>query len=307
MRAILLYNAKAGTAASEAELVRGLRDLGWSVDVCEHIEGVDEALENGAEVVVAAGGDGTVATVAKRLAGTAVPMAIIPMGTANNVARSLGLGADPHAAMAGLANTMTRYVDMGCVSTGPTHEYVLEGLGVGLFAYVLGELASEKHKEPRIALRLLADALVAYEPIYLDLEVDGRDLSGEYLLAAVMNAQSLGPGLRFAPRATCEDGKLDVVLVRPEARKSLTAQLRDAAKGGEVHLAGFEALRARRVRLRADGAWGHFDDRPRALAGVVTVAVVEGAVSLLAPWAGTKPPPTDAAGAGSADGSVAGG
>jgi len=146
MRAILLYNAKAGTATSKVEVVQGLRKLGWRVDVCEDIEGVDDALEDGAEVVVAAGGDGTVATVAKRLAGTAVPMAIIPMGTANNVARSLGLGSDPRAAVAGLANPTTRHVDMGCVSTGKTHEYVLEGIGVGLFAYVL---ASTRRRSTR--------------------------------------------------------------------------------------------------------------------------------------------------------------
>ncbi len=283
MRATLIYNKKSGTAASQEAILSGLAEIGWKVDRCLDKKELDDCLCHGTDVVVVAGGDGTIARVAKRLAGTNFPMAIVPMGTANNVARSLGVGVDPTAAILGLAHPVEQRVDLGVVQSRQAKEYFLEGFGVGVFAYVVAEKASKKHKKLPKALRLIADELDDYAPRHVELEVDGRDLSGRYVLAAVMNARSLGPALGVAPEAQCYDGELDVVLVGPEAKQSLVTHLRRAAEEGDVALPTFETTRATHVRVRADGRWAHIDDCARELDGYVDIDVAPGAVKLLTP------------------------
>ena len=281
MRATLIYNPKSGTAASADELVTSLSKIGWQVDRCLPKKELDDCLCHGTEVVVVAGGDGTVAKVAKRLAGTTVPMAVVPMGTANNIARSLGIGVDPAAAVLDLASATERRVDLGVVHGKMEREYFVEGFGLGIFAHVLAERARKKDKKPSRALDLIADELETYAARHVEIEVGGQDLSGNYLLVAVMNTRSLGPALGVAPEAKCDDGQLDLVLIRPEAKRSLLAHLRRAAEHGDVALPAFETTRARRVRLATTG-WAHLDDETRELGGKTVVEVAAGVVKLLA-------------------------
>jgi diacylglycerol kinase family enzyme len=290
MRATLIYNERSGSAASEDDVLADLSDIGWKVDRCLSKKQLDDCLCHGAEVVVVAGGDGTIAKVAKRLAGTEVPMAIVPMGTANNVARSLGIGVDPALAVLGLSHPVERAVDLGVVQTKRARdllfkEYFLEGFGLGVFAHVVAEKATKKDKKLRKAVHLIANELDDYAPRHFELEVDGRDFSGPYVLLAVMNARSLGPALGVAPDARCDDGELDVVLVRPEAKGALVSHLRRAAVEGDIALPTFETARATQVRVVADGRWAHIDDVARQLEGEVNVEVAKGAVKVLAPWA----------------------
>jgi diacylglycerol kinase (ATP) len=130
---------------------------------------------------------------------------------------------------------------------------------------------------------LLADELDEYAARHLHVEIDGCDVSGAYVLAAVMNAQSLGPALGIAPQAKVDDGELDVVLVPPAAKEALVVNLRRAARAGDLALPALDTARARHVRLRADGRWIHIDDAPRELNGCATIDVASGAVRLLAP------------------------
>ncbi len=244
---------------------------------------MDDCICCGAEVVVVAGGDGTVGKVAKRLAGTGVPMAVVPMGTANNVARSLGLGVEACSAVLALKRAAERRIDLGVV-TGPRRkDYFLEGFGVGVFAYVMGEKVNRGDKKLRRALALIADELEEYEPRRFELDVDGSDCSGKYVLAAVMNMRSFGPALALAPEARCDDGELDVVLVRPETKQALVTHLRRAATEGDIALPAFETIRARRVHVGASGRWAHIDDEARQLDGDVSIEVAAGAVRVLAP------------------------
>jgi diacylglycerol kinase family enzyme len=283
MRATLIYNPRSGSALAENEILDQLEDIGWQVDRSMHKKQLDDCICHEVDVVVVAAGDGTVGKVAKRLAGTATPMAIVPMGTANNVARSLGLGVEASTAVLALRRAAERRIDLGIVSSARRRDYFLEGFGVGVFAYVMGEKAGKADKKLRRALGFIAEELEEYEPRRFELDVDGADCSGKYVLAEVMNARSLGPALTLAPEAKCDDGELDVVLVRPEAKRALVAHLRRAADEGDIALPTFETIRARRVSLRADGHWAHIDDQARQLEGATSVTVATGAVKVLAP------------------------
>jgi diacylglycerol kinase (ATP) len=292
VRAMFIYNAKSGGAVTEEELLERLQAIGWGVDRSLSEKELDDCIGHGVDVVVVAGGDGTIARVAKRLAGTDVPMAIIPMGTANNVARSLGLGVEPSSAVLALGRATERHIDLGVVKSQRREDYFLEGFGVGVLAHVMAEKAGENEKRLPRALALIADELEDYEPRPLELEADGTDHSGEYVMAAVMNVRSLGPALTLAPDAKCDDGKLDLVLVRPESKRILVAHLRRAAEEGDIALPAFERTPVKHVRLRADGRVVHIDDAVRQFEGDIHVDVAPGAVKLLAPPQSPRALPT---------------
>jgi diacylglycerol kinase family enzyme len=265
MRAALLHNLKSGAALAPEEIMDALEAVGWRVKTCVQKSELDECVASKPDVVVAAGGDGTIARVARRLAGTGLPMAIVPMGTANNIARSLGIGVDPSIAIAGLARAAERQIDLGAVEFGGAGpELFVESFGLGLFADVIGDRLRDtgKTKKLRKALTLVADELETYEPRRFEITGDGRNLSGAYLLVAVMNMRSFGPALGLAPSSRVDDGRLDLVLVRPESREALIAHLRHAANDGDIALPAVETTLVEQAHIRARGKWAHIDDRP---------------------------------------------
>lgn len=263
-------------------MVADIEAFGWKVKAVAK-SAMDEALRHPGDAVLVAGGDGTVGKVAKRLAGRGIPMAVIPTGTANNVARTLGIGVEARTAIDDLQRAVVRPIDLGVVHRDGEEERFLEGFGIGLFAWVIAERATRKHKKLRRALALLAEELANYAPRRARIEIDGRDASGEYLLASVMNLRSLGPALGLAPEAQPDDGLLDVVLVRPEHRDSLLAHLRRAAVDGDLALPRFEVHKAEHVRMSGQGKWAHVDDCPREFPGDVEVRVDARAVNFFVP------------------------
>jgi diacylglycerol kinase (ATP) len=284
VRATLIHNRRAGTAQSENELVSALDALGWKVHRSVSKGDFDPSTSRGSDVIVVAGGDGTVAAVARQLAGTEVPMAIIPMGTANNIARSLGLGVDAAVALCGLDDVVERRVDLGVVrGPVPLDDMFIEAVSVGLFADVMANASRMGVKRLPEALGFIANHLDVYAPRRLELTIEGRDYSGYFVLVAVMNARSLGPALNLAPQARCDDGILDVVLVRPDVKPALVAHLRRAAEGGDIELPAFETVRASRVSMKTDGGRVHVDDRSSELRGNVDVDVSAAALRLLVP------------------------
>lgn len=285
MRVTLIHNpsAGAGRVPDCHGMVEAIEDLGWKVAPFDKGE-IDAAVEKPGEAILVAGGDGIVGRVAKRLAGTGIPMGVIPTGTANNVARTLGIGIDARAAIDLLGRATVRDVDLGQVVQGEAEgQLFLEGFGVGIFAWVMAERATKKHKKLRRAFGLIAKELQDYDPHRARIDIDGRDVSGEYLLAAVMNLRSLGPALGLAPDAQFDDGLLDVVLVRPEHRDALHAHLKRAALEGDIALPRFEVYRGEHVRISGHGKWAHVDDCPREFEGDVEASVQPGAVKFLVP------------------------
>src|ERR1700729_4185407 len=95
VRATLIHNARAGDHRfpQNDELIQAVEELGWKVTALDRSE-LERAVAKPGDVVIVAGGDGTVGKVAKRFAGTKVPIAVIPTGTANNLARALGVSVE---------------------------------------------------------------------------------------------------------------------------------------------------------------------------------------------------------------------
>ena len=179
-----------------------------------------------------AGGDGTVGKVARSLVGSRIPIAVLPMGTANNVARTLGLTGTTFQDLQDLIEgwNAARCVnfDVG-VAKGPWgSKYFIEGFGVGLFAETMFHIENGQHshvshsedpeEEIGAILKVLKKQLSNYSPKDLTVRLDGQNLTGDYFLLEALNVRYIGPNLDLAPRAEINDGFLDVVFVsRDEA------------------------------------------------------------------------------------------
>src|SRR6187399_1154099 len=160
-------------------------------------------LHRAPDLVVAAGGDGTVKRVATELAGRGIPVTILPFGTANNIANSLGFEGTTHDLIAGWPTARRVSFDLG-IANGPwdSDRHFVESVGCGLVADGIVVMDSEApHDEPtprdmiEKALWRFRDVLAASHPRPCRLSLDRVIQEANLLLVEVLNIVSVGPGL----------------------------------------------------------------------------------------------------------------
>jgi diacylglycerol kinase family enzyme len=227
VRVTLIYNSIAGGGAGEPlrALTELVRRAGHEVRArSSHDERLDAILDEPADIVAVAGGDGTIAKVARKMQGRDTPIAPLPIGTANNIATALGLSElGFEGQIFGWAHGRKVRFDVG-VARGPWGSRAfLEGFGIGLLPYAMQ--APHRHKQPdasvahaRLAIRKALEHMPAIE---LTAALDGRDCSGRYVAVEAMNIGLVGPNLKLCAHADPGDQRLDVVLVSEEHRDLL--------------------------------------------------------------------------------------
>jgi diacylglycerol kinase family enzyme len=259
MNVTLLVNPGAGNgAASPEELGRVIESAGHRVEIRRaRKSAIPKALRDPGDLVAVAGGDGTVGRVMKLLAGGPVPMAILPTGTANNIATSLGIFGDPAAIVASWSRHDIRRVDVG-LARGPWGETrFVESVGLGLLAHLITPEVGDNLEgtdEARTEARRAARRLPASE---WRVELDGRDLSGAYLLLEAMNIRCAGPKLWLAEQGRAGDGKLEIVRALERDRPTLVA-LADTFGTSRPTL---PTERGTRLRLWCTAVELHVDDQ----------------------------------------------
>jgi diacylglycerol kinase (ATP) len=192
-------------------------------------------LKKPCDMIAVAGGDGTVGKVARELIGSRMPIAVLPMGTANNIANMLGVTGRP------LPDLIKGWKTARCVNfdaglaKGPWGaQYFIEGFGVGLVAETMSQLDEEGLDLPSTdnpkkviptAVNILNEQLKNFPSKDMKVQLDGKDVSGDYVLLEALNIRYIGPNLDLVPRADINDGFLDVVFVTEGQRAKLKKYL----------------------------------------------------------------------------------
>jgi diacylglycerol kinase (ATP) len=269
MRAIIIHNPSAGKGEIDARALRAEFDAaGYRVRYAStKSDDWKAALREKGDLVVAVGGDGTVAKTARRLVSASTPLAIIPTGTANNIASALDLTGNWRDFVHLLPGLEARAVDVGVATTSWGDRIFLEGVSFGPLAEAMREAgtasaddsAAEPGAELRRDLERLLRAVRGARPARYRTRAAAGGREGQALLVAVMNIATVGPNLRLAPEASMESGHLHLVVAPEEDRPGLVRYLEARLDGAEVNL----TLDSHTVQ-RADVEWGvpllHVDD-----------------------------------------------
>lgn len=244
---------------------------------------VHRARSVGAMLVVAAGGDGTVHLVANALAGTGIRLAVLPMGTANDFARGLGLPLDLAAAATVAAQGPGQLVDLGLVNG----RYFLNAAHLGLGAET-ARRANERMKRWLGPLAYVLAAIGAWReaaPLELALRADGQTAVVRASQVLVANGRYFGGGNLAGPTAALDDGLLDVQVVQPELPARALPRLAGALRRGELG-AQPEAMAFRTARVEvalSRPAAVNLDGEVMALGDRLAFEVVPGAIEVVAP------------------------
>lgn len=261
--------ARAGTVRGPAaRAVASLRDRGHRVDVVEGASAgetvalVRRARDAGVDGVVVAGGDGTVRLAVAELAGGAVPLGVVPVGTGNDFATHLGItGRDPVSAAAIIDRGETRTVDLARASFDDGTTGVFGTVLASGFDSRVNDRAN-RMRWPRGDMRY--NIAIAVEFVLLRrhafrVTVDDQTIEGPMLLTAIGNTRSYGGGIPICPDADCADGMLDVTLVRPAGRVTLARIVAAAYRGKHTAFPQVTTLRGRTVRLEATDVTAYGD------------------------------------------------
>jgi diacylglycerol kinase family enzyme len=241
-------------------LIDALRALGaparvvW--DPVERAAALAEAARTGGcQAVVVAGGDGTVSQVINELP-PGVPLAVLPLGNENLLARALGFVTDPETLARAVVACRTRTIDLGRATAADRSRLFVLMLGAGFDAAVVHRVATWRARGPALRrvrrtsyLAPIAACVIdyAYSPVRLATESDAAE--GAHCVIANVAAYALD--LKFTPAAEADDGRLDwLVLERPGLAR-LLAYCWAAYRGRHLRRADVSAGQATRLRVTA--------------------------------------------------------
>jgi diacylglycerol kinase (ATP) len=249
-----------------------------------------EAVAGGAAALVAVGGDGTVHLALQVVAGTGVPLGIVPAGTGNDFAGAVGVPDDPIAAAEAIGGAVdTRPIDLARMTdAGGRVRWFGAVLGAG-FDAVVNERANAMRfpRGPRRYDLAVLVELARLRARRYTMTLDGVPHKVDAVLVAVGNTASYGGGMRICPAADPTDGLLDVVVAGRIGRAALMRIKPRVYRGSHVDDPRVSCFRARTVELAGEEITAYADGE-RTFPLPVTVTCMPAALQLLAP--GPVPP-----------------
>ena len=250
-RALFLVNPKASRAGTGLDAVIKTLTEGGVEPVRPLHEDVDTLIRRHAaavDCVIVGGGDGTLNHAASALRETGLPLGILPLGTANDLARTLELPADPVAAAQIIVDGRLRSIDLGEVNGRPFFNVASLGMSVELAKSLDG---TTKKRWGRFGYALAALRLARrLERFSAEIVVDGRVMRGKTIQIAVGNGRYYGGGMTIAEDAAPDDGMLDVYSIEVDHWMWLAAMYPSFRAGRHGRWDEVNAFRCKEVLVR---------------------------------------------------------
>ena len=216
--AMLIINPISGTAKKtglDAKVEKAMSEAGYNLDVrfttCrgDATRLASEAVAKGYDVVLAAGGDGTVNETAQALCGSPVTVGIIPAGSGNGLARHIGIPVNVDAALDVVARGIVAKCDYGTVNSHP----FFCTFGVGFDAAVSHSFAKQSRRGMFTYLKSALTQYIHYRPDTYTISANGKILTERAFVVACCNASQYGNNAYIAPKASITDGLLDIIII----------------------------------------------------------------------------------------------
>lgn len=279
----IIHNPTAGGATWEkTDLLKQFDEV-----QVEYVSTDDEDWEvfckNDPDVLFVAGGDGTIGRTAKILIKNFQPkqrpaISILPIGTANNVAKTLGITKDSSFNVTQNGN-INKLLDVGRIKGISAEEYFLESIGFGVFPELVAEMKKRKienetpSEKLQRTLNVMLDIIQKYKSQKATIKIDGIKIKGSFLLLELMNIKAVGPCVEVAPEADPGDGYFDLIMIPDKKRKDFENYIRTliqvtstAADSEDFNRTSgdFESfattLRVKKIKFKSKASFLHIDD-----------------------------------------------
>lgn len=267
-RLFLIINPISGTGSKkglEEELRTRLSECGFETVVefttCagDATRLAKRAVSEGFDGVLACGGDGTVNETARAMAGTGVPMGIVPAGSGNGLARHMGIPIDPLLALDVIAERNIRDCDYGTVNGTP----FFCTFGVGFDAAVSDRFATSGKRGKMTYVRSAFKEFVNYRPGRYTIIADGERITDDAFLVTVCNASQYGNNAYIAPEASITDGFLDIMVIKKMSKLRTFLLGLDLLWGTLSRHRGVRHLKVRNAVIeRSEPGPAHLDGEP---------------------------------------------
>ncbi|AWB92393.1 diacylglycerol kinase [Aeromicrobium chenweiae] len=289
MHLALVVNPTSGRRHGEAIAGRAAERLARAGHTTVTIQGADvaaardrlkHAIADGVDGVLVVGGDGALHAVLDHVADSDLVFGLLPAGTGNDTARSLGIPTkDVDAAVDLVIAGHVRTIDLARTDEAHVATVIASG-----FDSKVNERANAM-TWPRGNMRYniaIVNELRSFQPLAFTITLDGRTIEREAMLVAVGNGPSFGGGLRICEGAALDDGLLDVVIINPVSKGKLLRVFPRLYRGTHMALPEVERHRVRTVTLSSPGIVA-YGDGERLGPLPITATVQPGALHVFAP------------------------
>jgi YegS/Rv2252/BmrU family lipid kinase len=300
-RVKLIVNSGAGKVrenpACLEEVTRCLMDLGLRVDVAlahpkrNAIPIVKRAVKKGYSTVIAMGGDGTIGAVIEGLVGSKVHLGIIPAGTANDIAASLGIPMDLKEACKVIANAQARPMDLGMLTTSERKDFPFFMVAaVGLVATIYPKLKNV----PEGKLAGIKEAVGVFmgaekDPkVFLTLD-DESKIEVETPMVLIANTPLIGLRNLVAPAASMEDGLIDIAVFPDFSKAEALAYFARTMGEASTSDGKVQRYQARKIKIKTDPEQDIAAEGMVMGKGKAKIKVLPGALYVIAPEATGQP------------------
>lgn len=239
-----------------------------------------QALEDGAQVILAVGGDGTVNEIARTMIHSDAVLGIVPKGSGNGLARELHIPMDVKRALEMIAKGYVSTIDC-CKANGRVFFCTC---GVGFDAAVSQKFANEKRRGSLTYIKNTIEEYLSYKPESYELLVDNQTIKEKAFLVACGNASQYGNNAFIAPHANIQDGQMDLTIlspftpldIAPLAIQLFTRQIDRNSK--------IQTMKARQVSIiRQRPGVMHLDGEPVQADSRIDITIVPKSLKVLTP------------------------
>lgn len=268
----ILHNPNAGNQEkSKKELLELMKMNGFDCGYSSTKKVGWKKMKNNTDFLVVAGGDGTIRQVALKLIEKKsdrqnLPIMLLPLGTANNVAKSLGIEGHVEEIMRNIDVDEIKPYDIGRVKGLKDEMIFLESFGFGIFPLLMKKMKDVPEREDSTPEENLKTALETLHGIVLNsvaqpytIKVDGVTYTDNFLLVELMNTPSIGPNLNISPTSDPGDGELELILVTEAQREEFARYVSYKIGGIEKEFLA-RTVKVKRISIIGGPGPVHVDD-----------------------------------------------
>ncbi len=223
-----------------------------------------------ADFLIIAGGDGTVRKIVvqlinKKKAIQKLPILLLPLGTANNIAKSLGIEGHIDDIIKNIHKRNLKSFDIGSITGGKKDMIFLESFGFGVFPELMKKMKDIERDDAspeenlQLALKQLHEIVTKYPAKPFTITIDGVPNTDHYILIEIMNISSMGPNLNLSPNSDPGDGEFELVMIPENQREEFASYISYKMSGIEKSFVPI-VIKGKKISIATPAGYMHTDD-----------------------------------------------